>query len=120
MSESYPWKIEFYRDERGRAPVQDFIEGLQPAIRRKVGRNINVLEREGDRLKMPLARPIAGYGFWELRVQMGRNIARIFYFLVTGRRIVFLHGFIKKTQAIPRTELEIAAARRTDWLRRDR
>jgi len=31
--------------------------------------------------------------------------------MMTGQRIVLLHGFIKKTQKTPKKELEIAVAR---------
>lgn len=110
--------MDFYRDERGRAPVDEFMQGLEPAMRRKVTRNLAELERLGFQLGMPLARPIRGHSFWELRVQAAGNIVRIFYFLVTGRRIILLHGFLKKDQRTPQAELAIAAKRRSDFLRR--
>jgi len=60
---------------------------------------------------MPLARRMAGYKFSELRVQASGNNVRVFYFFVTGRRIVLLHAFLKKSRHTPRRELEIAARR---------
>jgi phage-related protein len=114
-----PWHIEFYRDERGREPVRDFIRELQPGMRAKMIGNLDVLAAQGLALSMPLARPIAGHGLWELRTQWAGNITRMFYFAVTGRRIVLLHAFVKKTQETPRREIEVADRRRVDFLRRE-
>ena len=63
------------------------------------------------------ARPVRGK-LWELRIQSGRNIYRIFYFAHTGRRFVLLHTFQKKTRKTPRKELAIAERRLNDVLAR--
>jgi phage-related protein len=115
-----PWTLETYRDARGREPVTEFIESLRPPMQAKVRRNLAALRDSGNRLGMPLARPISGYRFWELRTQMGNDITRIFYFAVRGRRIVLLHGFEKRTPRTPRSEVDVAAARLDDFLRRDK
>jgi phage-related protein len=60
---------------------------------------------------MPIARPVTGYRFWELRIQAGRSNVRVFYFFQSGRRILHLHAFHKKSQQTPRRELDIAAKR---------
>ena len=67
----------------------------------------NVLARE------PLVKHLEG-PLWELREESQTNIYRIIYVFHTGRRIVFLHGFQKKSQKTPRREIEIAAARYRD------
>jgi len=56
---------------------------------------------------------------WELREESQTHIYRILYFFHTGRRIVFLHGFQKKTRKIPRHEIEIALQRLELFLRRE-
>ena len=38
----------------------------------------------------------------------------------TGRQIVLLHGFVKKTQKTPRGEIDIAIKRMNDFIGRDR
>jgi DNA-binding XRE family transcriptional regulator len=62
------------------------------------------------RASLPLVRHIEGK-VWELREESQGNIFRLLYFLAPGRRIVLLHGFAKKTQRLPRRELEIALRR---------
>jgi len=39
------------------------------------------------------------------------GIARVMFCTLSGRRIVMLHGFIKKTQKTPRAELETTIRR---------
>ena len=48
---------------------------------------------------------------WELRVKAAEGIARGLYVTVTGRRVVVLHVFEKKTQKTPRRAIEIALDR---------
>jgi phage-related protein len=69
---------------------------------------------------MPHSRPLAGYGFAELRSQAGGSIVRIFYTAVAGRRIILLHGFVKKSQKTPRRELAIAEQRRVELIGRQK
>jgi phage-related protein len=52
-----------------------------------------------------------GDGLFELRLMGAEGIARVIYCTLSGRRIVMLHGFIKKTQKTPRANLEIAMRR---------
>ena len=116
MNES-PWTITFYRDPRGRSPVEELIRSLSHQLQAKVLRDLEVLATFGPALSMPLNRPVAGFRFSELRSQSGGDIVRTFYFAATGRQIVILHAFAKKTQRIPRAELNVAAGRREEYLR---
>lgn len=67
----------------------------------------------------PLVRHLEGK-LWELRRESDGNIYRLLYFFFTGRRIVVLHGFQKKTQKTPRREIEIALHRMQDFLQREK
>ena len=100
--------------------MRDFIDSIDDKTFAKVSRNMGVLALQGDRLKMPLAAPVTGYRFWELRAQAGGNIARVFYFAFAGRRMILLHGYTKKSPKAPRSELAVAARRMEDYLRRRR
>ena len=55
---------------------------------------------------------------WELRRSSNGNIYRVMYFFFTGKRIVFVHGFQKKTQKTPKREIEIAEQRMNDFIKR--
>ena len=47
-------------------------------------------------------------GLYEIRVQMGSDIYRIFCFFDQGQLVVIANGFQKKSQKTPKQEIEIA------------
>jgi len=47
-------------------------------------------------------------GLYEVRIELGSNIFRIFCCFDEGRLIVFLTGFKKKSQKTPKPEIEKA------------
>ena len=48
---------------------------------------------------------------WEIRVKAASGISRVIYVTATGRRVVIVRAFVKKTQKTPRRELELARER---------
>jgi phage-related protein len=48
---------------------------------------------------------------WEMRLKGRDGIARSIYVAATGQRVVVLRTFVKKTQEVPRREIEIAQSR---------
>jgi phage-related protein len=48
---------------------------------------------------------------WEIRLRGRAGIARSLYVAASGRRVVILRTFVKKTQKTPRREIELARAR---------
>ena len=47
-------------------------------------------------------------GLYEIRVQFGNDIFRIFCFFDEGKLVVLTNGFQKKTQKTPKKEIEMA------------
>jgi phage-related protein len=47
-------------------------------------------------------------GLYEIRIQMGSDIFRIFRFFDQGQLVVLANGFQKKTQKIPKKEIDKA------------
>ena len=47
-------------------------------------------------------------GLYEIRVQLGSNIWRVFCFFDKGRIVILLNGFCKKTDKIPKNEIQEA------------
>jgi phage-related protein len=47
-------------------------------------------------------------GLYEIRIQFGSDIFRIFCFFDEGRLVVLANGFQKKTQKTPKREIELA------------
>ena len=85
--------------------VENFIQSLEKPTIAKVLRVIDLLEKFGYHLNLPHSKKVDAKLF-ELRIK-GQQEIRIFYTFQKGN-IIMLHGFIKKSQIIPRKELERA------------
>ena len=48
---------------------------------------------------------------WEMRLKGRAGIARALYVTASGKRVVVVRVFVKKTQKTPNSEIEIAIAR---------
>jgi len=108
------FKVDYYEDESGAKPIEEFIDGLDMKMRAKVFGRIALLEEHGQRLGMPFSRHLED-GIFELRTPQGANITRVLYFFVVGRRVILTHGFTKKTQKTPKREIARAKRAREDW-----
>jgi phage-related protein len=64
----------------------------------------------GPNLGMPYTKAM-GDGLFEIRARGAEGIGRAFFCCIKGKRIVILHGFLKKTQATPIKELRLAKQR---------
>lgn len=64
---------------------------------------------------MPVCRAIAGRrGLWEVRSTLsGGRIARILFSIHRGQ-LILLHGFIKKSQKTPDSDLDLAIQRKKE------
>jgi len=49
-----------------------------------------------------------------MRLSGPNTIARVIYVAASGRRVVVLHAFVKKTEKTPRRALEIARIRASE------
>jgi phage-related protein len=52
-----------------------------------------------------------GKGLFEMRMKSKEGIGRVFFCTLSGRRIVMLHVFIKKSVKTPVIELRLARSR---------
>ena len=88
--------------------VEKFIQSFDNITGPKVVRGIELLGEFGPRLGMPHSKKIGDHIF-ELRVR-GTQEVRMFYTFHEDS-IILLHGFVKKSQKIPKKEIEIAMKR---------
>ena len=73
----------------------------------KIIEAIETLERvPGNYLKM-----LNGTnGLYEARIKLGSNIWRVFCFFDSGKLVILLNGFTKKSQKTPKNEIDKAMA----------
>ena len=115
------WQIEYYKKENGDVPLIDYLFTLNLKLRAKAFSEIELLEKHGTELREPYVKPIKGKnykGLYELKVKFASDISRIFYFTFLNETIVLLHGFNKKTDKTPATELDRAIRYKQDYERR--
>lgn len=109
--------VEFYRLQNGTAPVETFLDSLNPKMRNKAVRSLELLEEFGNTLREPNSKAV-GDGLFELRIKFSSDISRIFYFFYVENKIVLTNGFVKKTPKTPSAELELARKYKADYERR--
>ena len=108
MNSNIILQVVFYRTEAGSEPVREWLKGLDKAERKVIGEDIKTVQF-GWPLGMPLVRQV-DKGLWEVRIQLDRKIARVLFTAREGM-MVLLHGFVKKTQKIPTSDLRLARQR---------
>lgn len=111
------YELEFFETESGRSPALDFLRSQPKPVRAEAGWLLEQLEKHGSSLD----RPLVGYledGIHELRWQVARNEYRLLFFFFGRQIIVVTHGFAKRTQKVPRKEVERARKLRAEWLSR--
>jgi len=113
------WSIEYFVSENGKSPVKDFIDSLSAESKAKFIFIADLLTEYGLEVREPYVKPITGSRkLFEMRIKDRQNIHRIFYFAFTGRKLIFLHGFTKKTDKTPPREIDIAETRMRNYLSR--
>lgn len=101
----------FFESDRGRVPVREWLLSLSSEDRKVIGDDIRTAEFSWP-IGMPLCRSIKSHpGLWKIRTNLSSGrISRVF-FCVHEETMVLLHGFIKKTQKTPITEINLAKRR---------
>ena len=99
------FEVEYFNER-----VRDVIESWPGDVFADFGRLTDLLIEYGPMLRLPHSRSM-GDGLFELRPRGRSGIGRAFYVFLTGRRIVIVHAFIKKSQQTPAKELRLARQR---------
>ena len=91
-------------------PAVQFLDGLQDRLRAKVARSIRLLQEFGPSLREPHSKKVSDWpGLFELRVMLGHDTCRFFYFWHKEQLYVVTSGYMKKGMKLDRRELERAA-----------
>ena len=112
------FEVIFFATDAGRHPVKDFLDALDIKMRNKVLDNLKHLQIHGYHLREPYSKSL-GDGIFELRTRFGSDITRVLYFFFVGNRIILTHGFVKKTQKTPPSEIERAKEYRAIYQQRE-
>lgn len=92
------------------------IAALPADMRARFLRIAELIQAVGlDHVNEPHVKHLQGK-LWEMRMSGRDGIARALYVVVTGRRVVVVRAFVKKTQKAPRREIDLALARAKEIL----
>lgn len=108
-------EVKFFANSLGTEPVRDWLKSLTALDRKTIGEDIKTVQL-GWPLGMPLVRYLGG-GLWEVRTRLDNRIARVL-FVLSGSKMVLLHGFIKKQQTTPKPDIDLAKERMKELKRR--
>ena len=93
------------------AAVRAEIDTLPDDMKAKFLRIVEMIQASGlERMREPYVKHLENR-LWEMRMSGRDGISRAIYVTASGRRIVVLRVFIKKTQKTPNSELRIARVR---------
>ena len=106
-------EVIFYRDERGQAPVVEWLRELRRKDKKayaKCAARIQVLAQLGHELRRPMADYLRD-GIHELRIRHGHVNYRILYFFHGQVVAILAHGLTKEDE-VPNADIERAIQRK--------
>ena len=96
-------EIIFYKNH-----FKEFYVAQNEKVRRKIAQTLVWLQTL-DRLPVTILKSIEGKkGLYEIRIEFGGDIFRVFCCFDKGSLVILLNGFQKKTQKTPQSEIDKA------------
>ena len=103
MAEKFIRNIFYYKDY-----YLDFFETLKPEVKKKFNWTLQLIATLDRVPEKYFQRMTGSSGIFEVRVELGSDIYRVFSFFDKGQLIVLVNGFQKKSQKTPKGEIEMA------------
>lgn len=86
----------------------EFFETLKPEVKKKFNWTLQLIASI-DQIPIKYFKHLSqSDGLYEIRVEQGSDIYRVFAFFDKGKLIILINGFQKKTQKTPKKEIELA------------
>ena len=102
--------IVFYKEY-----FQEFFSAQKDKVKDKIIWTLTLIE-EIERVSEHYLKHLEGTdGLYEIRIQLGNDIFRIFCFFDVGKLIIITNGFQKKTHKTPKQEIEKALKIKQDY-----
>jgi phage-related protein len=111
-------EVQFYRTPAGQCPVEEFLDSLPGKQAQKIVWVLRLVE-ELEAVPAQYLKKLGGTeDLWEIRAQQGSDTFRLLGFFEPPGVLVLTHGFAKKSEKLPRREIDVAEARRREHLER--
>jgi len=93
------------------AVVTAELTALPDDVLARFRRIVELIQSQGlERMREPHVKHLEG-PLWEMRMSGRDGIARAIYVTASGRRVVVIRAFVKKTQKTPHQEIRLALQR---------
>jgi phage-related protein len=103
MSEKFIRNIFYYKNY-----YLDFFETLDNEVKKKFNWTLKLIATV-NKVPAKFFKHIENStGLFEIRVEVGSNIFRVFCFFDKNQLVILINGFQKKSQKTPRREIELA------------
>lgn len=86
----------------------EFFETLKPEVKKKFNWTLQLIASINQVPIKYFKHLSQSDGLYEIRVEQGSDIYRVFAFFDKGNLIILINGFQKKTQKTPKKEIELA------------
>jgi phage-related protein len=103
MSHKFKREIFYYEDH-----YLKFFNTLKPEVQKKFNWTLQLIATIDWVPKKYFEYITNSNGIFEVRVEVGSDIYRVFSFFDKGNLIILINGFQKKTQKTPKSEIELA------------
>ena len=113
-------QVVFYHLENGKCPVEEYLDSLTEKEVEKVFFILDLIEKIDIVPRKFFKKLESTDDIWEVRVQYGNNIFRLFGFFDGNDLVVLNHAFTKKTPKVPKKEIKKAEQRKKDYFSRRR
>ena len=98
------------------ATVDEEVSALPADMRAQLSRISFMIEEFGlERMREPHVKHVRG-PLWEMRMRGRDGISRALYVAARGQRVVIVQAIVKKTQATPKREIDLALSRAKEVL----
>lgn len=93
----------------------DFYLDVNDSVKEAIGYVFRVIKTV-DKVSEKFLKHIEGSdGLYEIRIEVGSNIYRIFCCFDKGNLVVLFNGFQKKTQKTPKSEIDLAEKLKSEY-----
>ncbi|PJZ51222.1 type II toxin-antitoxin system RelE/ParE family toxin [Leptospira adleri] len=112
------WKVYYYSEsEDEESEIESFINSKDERNQAKILAWIEKLEELGPNLPRPYA-DILKDGIHELRIKLSGDQVRILYFFCYKDYVILTNHFIKRSDKVPKSEIDKAVKRREIFLKK--
>lgn len=112
MDQKFIREVVYYEDY-----YLDFFNAQKEDVKKKFNWTLQLISTQ-QRIPEKFFKHITGSdGIFEVRVEVGSDIFRVFSFFDKGKIVVLVNGFQKKAQKTPKSEIKMAEKLKAEYLK---